>query len=265
MLKRSMVIARKEMREAFRSRMIKMSFVSIAFIFGVVLPLIFGTFSVFIGAPVVGTPPFSLPADFFPGFSMGQRIYLFLLYAIVGELLLIVPVGLPIYIAADSFVGERERKTIQQLLSTPLTDSEILLGKILTAFIPTIIATYACVLSTTIVVNLAWYFAVGVFQIVYPNIIALIQVILLYPLVAFFGILVMVSLSSRASTVMAANQGGGMAILPVMLIAFLPLILGTLTSILFALSVVAGFAVVDYGLFKVASKRFTREAILKKL
>jgi ABC-type Na+ efflux pump permease subunit len=265
MFRRSMVIARKEMREAFRSRIIKFSFVFLALMFGLILPIIFGSISI-IGktASNIGVVGF-LPSDFFPDFTLGQRMYLFFLYAILSALLLIVPIALPIYIAADSFAGEKERKTIQQLLSTPLTDSEILLGKILTALIPTIITTYACVISTTIVVNLTWYFSYGAFQIIFPDLIALIQVVFLYPLLAFFGILVTVWASMRVNKVMEANQLGGIAIIPVMLIAFLPIIIGTMTSIYYAFIVVAAFAIADYGLFKVASRRFTREAILKRL
>jgi ABC-type Na+ efflux pump permease subunit len=261
-----MTIARKEMHEAFRSRVIKFSFIGMGLLFGLVMPLLFGFISVFVGSSVgTGTSGLPLPADFFPGFTFGQRTSLFFRYAILAEVLLMVPVVLPIYISADSFAGEKERKTIQQLLSTPLTDSEILLGKILTSFIPTIITTYACILSTTVVVNVAWYYANGVFQLVFPNITVLIQLLFLYPLLAFFGILTMVWISTRASKVMEATQLGGVVVVPVLVIAFVPIFVGVLTSIYFVLAVVAIFAACDYALFKLASRKFTREAILKRL
>jgi ABC-type Na+ efflux pump permease subunit len=266
MLRRSMIIARKEMHEAFRSRVIKFSFIGMGLVFGLVMPLLYGVIGMFIGSsPGDGTSGFVPPPDFFPDFALGQRIYLFFLYAFLAEILLMVPVVLPIYISADSFAGEKERKTIQQLLSTPLTDSEILLGKILTSFIPTIITTYACILSTTVVVNLAWYYANGAFQLIFPNITVFVQLLLLYPLLAFFGILTMVWVSTRASKVMEATQLGGVVVVPVLVIAFLPIFIGVLTSIYFVLIVVAIFAAVDYGLFELASRKFTREAILRRL
>jgi uncharacterized membrane protein len=114
-------------------------------------------------------------------------------------------------------------------------------------------------------VNLSWYFSYGVFQIVFPDSVALIQVVFLYPLLTFFGILVMVWASTRVNKVMEANQLGGVAIIPVFLIGFIPIIIGTMTSVYFALLVVAAFAIADYGLFKLASRKFTREAILKRL
>jgi ABC-2 type transport system permease protein len=266
LLKRSMIIARKEMHEAFRSRVIKFSFIGMGFMFGLVLPVLFGFIAMLIGSSGgTGSSSFPLPPDFFPDFTLGQRTYLFFLYAILAEILLMVPVILPIYIAADSFAGEKERKTIQQLLSTPLKDSEILLGKILTALIPTIITTYACILSTTVVVNLAWYYANGVFQLVFPNITVLIQLLFLYPLLAFFGILTMVWVSTRANKVMEATQVGGIVVVPVLVVAFLPILIGVLTSIYFVITVVIIFAATDYGLFRLASRKFTREAILRRL
>jgi ABC-type transport system involved in multi-copper enzyme maturation permease subunit len=261
-----MVIARKEMREAFRSRTIKYSIIVLGFTFGFAIPLLLssvgGLISTSTGSNLSNIP---LPTDFFPAFTIGQRFYLFLLYLVVSLLLLMVPVILPVYISADSFAGERERKTIQQLLSTPLTDSEILLGKMLTSLIPTLITTYVCILSTTIIVNLSWWRTYGVFQIVFPDLTAFIQLIALYPLLAFFGTLTMVWVSTRVNKVMEATQLGGIVVVPVIIIALVGIIFGGLISIDFELSITGVFALVDYGLFKMASKRFTREAILKRL
>jgi ABC-2 type transport system permease protein len=273
MLRRSMIIARKEIHEAFRSKVIKLTFVAVAIVFGFALPILYGSIGFLIGTSPgagssssmgTGSSPFQIPADFFPTFTFGQRTYLYFLYAFLAEILLIVPVVLPVYIAADSFAGEKERKTIQQLLSTPLTDSEILLGKILTAFIPTAITMYICFLSTTLVVNLSWYLTYGAFQLVFPNITVLTQVVLLYPLLAFFGILVMVAVSSRANKMIEATQLGGVVVVPALVIAFIPLLIGGITNTFFVLTVAATLAAADYGLFKIASRKFSREAILAK-
>src|SRR6266849_1017764 len=50
---------------------------------------------------------------------------------------------LPTSIAAYSIVGEKVEKSLEPLLATPTTDGEILLGKSIAAFLPSIIATYA--------------------------------------------------------------------------------------------------------------------------
>ena len=49
----------------------------------------------------------------------------------------------PLGIASYSIVGEKVEKSLEPLLATPLTDGEILLGKAISAIIPTLVAMYA--------------------------------------------------------------------------------------------------------------------------
>jgi ABC-type Na+ efflux pump permease subunit len=44
-------------------------------------------------------------------------------------------------LAADSFAGEKERKTAEALLLTPATNEELLVGKILASLIPAVLLT----------------------------------------------------------------------------------------------------------------------------
>jgi ABC-2 type transport system permease protein len=267
MFHRAMILARKELRDVFRSRMIKLNFIIPAIIFGVVFPIVFGMLGSLIStATISGASPFPLPPDFFPDItSPNQRMYLALLYTICTVFILMLATFLPIYIAADSFAGERERKTIQQLLASPLTDSEILLGKILTAFIPTIITTYAVTLSMTLVINFAWLNAFHEFRLIFPNLVALVQILFLYPELAFFTILTMCWVSTRVNKVMEATQFGSIVVVPVLLIMFGSFFGLPVLTVNFAILVAAVFALVDYGLFKVASRRFSREALLTKI
>src|SRR5689334_12232902 len=59
--------------------------------------------------------------------------YIFVIFAAV----------LPTSIAAYSIVGEKVEKSLEPLLATPTTDSEILLGKGIGAFLPPILTTWA--------------------------------------------------------------------------------------------------------------------------
>jgi ABC-type Na+ efflux pump permease subunit len=264
---RSMIIARKEIRESFRSRIIKLNFILPAILFGVVMPLIFALVvgQLFTEVPG-GSFPFSLGTDFFPDITNpGERAYLGMIYLFLGIFLLILPLTLPIYIAADSFAGEKERKTLQQLFQTPLSDSEILLGKILTAFIPTIVTTYACVLSITIIVNFSWWSIFGYFKLVFPNLVGLVQFLLLYPLLAFFAILAMSSISMRVNRVLEATQTGGVVVVPVLIVVFGGIFgVFPVLSLGFILLLTGLFALGDYALFRLASRKFNRESILAK-
>ena len=46
------------------------------------------------------------------------------------------PAGFCLVSASESFVGEKERNTLEALLATPMTDGELYLGKLVAAFIP---------------------------------------------------------------------------------------------------------------------------------
>ncbi len=72
-------------------------------------------------------------SDCFQVFMVSEFMMLFML----------VPVAIPVTIAAYSIVGEKTTRSLEPLLATPITTSELLVGKCLAAVIPAILATYA--------------------------------------------------------------------------------------------------------------------------
>ncbi|MDD2696349.1 MAG: ABC transporter permease subunit, partial [Anaerolineales bacterium] len=52
------------------------------------------------------------------------------------------PISVSLVIALESFVGEKERRSIEPLLSSPLTDWQLYLGKLLAALLPPLLASY---------------------------------------------------------------------------------------------------------------------------
>ncbi len=73
----------------------------------------------------------------FPPALLGGLIDSFSFFFIIAA------ASLPAAIAAYSIVGEKIEKSLEPLLSTPTTDGEILFGKALAAFLPTIAAIWA--------------------------------------------------------------------------------------------------------------------------
>ncbi|HWT85326.1 MAG TPA: ABC transporter permease subunit, partial [Myxococcales bacterium] len=55
---------------------------------------------------------------------------------------LVLPIFLPILLAAQSIGGERERRTLEPLLATPVATSSIILGKSLAALLPALALTW---------------------------------------------------------------------------------------------------------------------------
>jgi ABC-type Na+ efflux pump permease subunit len=72
-------------------------------------------------------------------FSPDQLPIVLILGYLIAPPFLVLPLMLSCIIAAEAFVGEKERKTLEALLYTPATDGELFLGKALAALIPGIV------------------------------------------------------------------------------------------------------------------------------
>ena len=68
---------------------------------------------------------------------IGERLIPFLLM-IVGFF----PISVSLVIALETFVGEKERMSIEPLLNTPLKDWQLYLGKLLSATIPPLLSSF---------------------------------------------------------------------------------------------------------------------------
>ncbi len=85
---------------------------------------------------------------------IGTRTIPFLLM-IVGFF----PISISLVIALETFVGEKERRSLEPLLSTPLTNTELYIGKTLAAMMPPLLSSYggmAVYLVSLVFGELAW-------------------------------------------------------------------------------------------------------------
>ena len=118
-------------------------------------------------------------------------------------------------IASDSFAGEKERKTIEALLATPLSDSELMLGKILVAFIPSMLVSIGAFFVYTIIVDVLTY-SLFEGQLWLPNMLWLITMFGLAPVVALTSIGLTVLISARVKGFREAQQISAVLLIPVM-------------------------------------------------
>jgi len=86
-----------------------------------------------------------------------ESMIVMLLGFMLAPMFLIMPLMFATTIAAESFAGERERKTIESLLYTPATDADLLIGKVTAAAIPSILVTWIGFAVYTLILNLAPY------------------------------------------------------------------------------------------------------------
>ena len=117
-ISKAWIVAAKDMRVFLRKRYAVYSLVIFPLIVGIGLPLVLR----FAGARQGGLRSTRLPI------IMNAFSFFFLIGAAL----------LPIVLASYSLVGEKIEKSLEPLLAAPITDSELLLGKSIAAFIPPI-------------------------------------------------------------------------------------------------------------------------------
>lgn len=187
---------------------------------------------------------------------------LFPLFDAFGLFFIILAAIIPSFIASYSFVGEKKEKSLEPLLATPTTDSEILLGKSLAAFLPTL-----CILfiSATIFMFLMDFFTADkVGYLYFPNWEFAIKILLIAPLAAIMTVELSIIISSRVNDVRTAQQLSILAIIP-----FFAIYILTETKIFTlatnTLLIIAGIvAVIVVCLFFLSRAVFQREEILTK-
>ncbi|MDO8055435.1 MAG: ABC transporter permease, partial [Candidatus Hermodarchaeota archaeon] len=186
MWRKSWLIARTEIPMVFKSRYVRM------------IPVILVLMSVLFG----GVMTYLILS-----WGMTDAIAFNLMMAsIMGVTIIMLPVMLPVMIAADSIVGEKERHTLVPLLTTPLTDGELLGGKILTALIPGLLVAYGNLILAVVIVNGVVLMMAPQLLWVWPTLLPLIQAIVMPLLFSFLAVEIMVILSGRANTVYEAYQ-----------------------------------------------------------
>ena len=190
-----------------------------------------------------------------------QVTYIMLVY-FFAPFFLIIPLMVSGVIASDSFAGEKERKTIEALLAAPFTDSELLMGKILAAFAPSMGVTLLGFTLYTVMVDALTLGRFGFLLL--PNLTWLVMILCLAPAASLLGIGATVIISSRVKGFREAQQLSALMVVPVLALLFGQasgfLIMGP--TVLLVLTILV--LVVDAALFGVGVSLFNREKILSQ-
>ena len=144
-----------------------------------------------------------------PGF---QNVVMTSMYPMFLMILGIVAAGFSLGIAVESFVGEKERKTFEPLLATPISDIELFVGKCSAATVLPVTVAY---ISELLFMGItAFYFARAGIQIT-MQFGQILFIIILMPSLALFMCSFVVIISARASSVKSASQLAGFLMLPI--------------------------------------------------
>lgn len=173
---------------------------------------------------------------------------------------LIMPLIIPMSIAAQSIVGEKQSKSLEPLLATPITTTELLFAKAVAAVIPAVLATWAAF----IIFLMAGRFLIAserVFMaLLNPK--WLVATLILAPLLSLLSVSIAVIISSRVNDTRAVQQIGGFVVLPIVVLGIAQttglILLNATTFVIGALVVAA----LDALILRIGVRIFQREKIL---
>jgi len=190
-------------------------------------------------------------------------IYMISVY-LFAPIFLVVPIMASSIIASDSFAGEKERKTMEALLATPLSDGEMLLGKMLVSFVPAVAVTIAAFgVYSAIIDNYTVELFSGRF--LFPNNTWLILIFILAPAIAFADIALTVLISTRAKGVKEAQQISALLLVPLIGVVIGQvsgaMLLDPSSVIVMATALIA----VDVVMFLASIKTFGRDRMLSRV
>lgn len=176
---------------------------------------------------------------------------------------LVMPLMFSTIVGAESFAGEKERKTIEALLYTPATDGELFVGKVLASVTPAVALAWLSFLVYAVVVNVAGWSVMR--RIWFPTVNWWPLMLWVTPAIATLGMAVTVLISARVSTFMEAYQMSASLVVLV-----LALVIGQITGVLYlsvgiALAVGLALWAVDAVLIGFSIRTFARGSLLSRL
>jgi uncharacterized membrane protein SpoIIM required for sporulation/ABC-type transport system involved in multi-copper enzyme maturation permease subunit len=182
---------------------------------------------------------------------VGERLVPFLLM-VVGFF----PITFSLVIALETFVGEKERRSLEPLLSTPLTNTQLYLGKTLSATIPPVAGSLLGITVYLLGVkgNINWA----------PPTVLLIQVILLTVLQALVMVSGAVIVSGQTTSVRAANLLASFIIIPMSFLIQAEALIMFWAEYGALWWIIVGLVVLDIVLTRMGVRIFNREGLLGK-
>lgn len=173
--------------------------------------------------------------------------------------LLAIPALIPAMLASYTIVGERVQGTLEPLLATPIRSRELILGKALAVFVPSLIIAYTVFALFIVLTELLA--APGIASHLIRGSDVLAQVIF-SPLITAWSIWVGMAISARSSDVRVAAQISALVSLPVVAVTSLIAFKVIPVSLQIALVFAAALLVLDRIGWRVATGLFDRERLI---
>jgi ABC-2 type transport system permease protein len=178
---------------------------------------------------------------------------------VISLLMLIIPVVIPPVIAAYSVVGERDQGTLEPVLTAPVRASELLLGKAIAVFVPSVAIAYTLLFIVAISIRFG---AAPIVRSVFWHPPQLLAQLLFTPLLALWTIWLGIGISTRTRDARVAQQLATVAGLP--LLGFTSLVSFQIItpSVPLAIALALMLLTIDLAAWRVVSRLFDRERLI---
>jgi ABC-2 type transport system permease protein len=189
-----------------------------------------------------------------------QRELRFALLSSFLVLFQMIPMVVPLSIASHSIVGEKQNRSLEPLLATPIRTEELLFAKAIAAAVPGVIATWLGFILFAIGARFA------VTDEVYDKLILgptwLVSIIVLTPLFTLLTVGLSMIISSRVKDPNTAQQLGSLIILPLIGVLVGQMIGVVNSNIGVIITTAVIMILLDFGVLSMAVRLFRREEIL---
>lgn len=195
----------------------------------------------------------------------GPQAARFLIEKVVADwfsLYLVMPVFVPILISSHAVAGEKEKRTLEPLLASPITPVELVIGKSLASLVPALLVCLIAFAVMCVGVDLAAWKLVH--EPLLPNGLWLFGVLIIAPLFAFFGNGVAVLISARVGDARLAQQLAGLLVLPLAGMAAGQFGGFLRSGPVYYAAIGAFILLIDVGLVFAARKLFDRERLMTR-
>lgn len=254
----------KDINEITSSKRVIMPMTIVPIIMVVVIPI-----AMLIGAKYIGNDPSmltkmgplikKLPYEY-TTYTPAQLLIKIAVNFMFPSYFLIIPIMCSGVIGASSFVGEKEHKTLESLLYTPVSMEQLLRAKILGVFVPSYIVTLVSFIIFGIIVNICGFIYFG--GLIFPDIKWIIIIFWISPAINLLSLVFTVMVSAKSETFQEAQQVSGLLVIPIILI-----LVGQMTGVLLiskAVMLIGGGSlfILDYVLIKRISSKFIPEKLI---
>lgn len=253
-------IIKKDIRGVTANRQLFLPMLVVPLVFVVVLPLLFVLLSHFMPEDEEILQLLQQLGDAGDPSRRDTLLLQLVIDRLLPSLFLVIPIMTASVMAGGAFVGEKENRTLETLLYSPLSLRRIFRAKVMAAFGLGMGVAALSFLIMLAVLEISIFLTRG--HAVWPGVSWLIILLMVSPPLCLIAITLIVRVSAKAQNAVEAQQSAVFLVLPGILLAAGQMTGLVMISPLLLLGVGAALAPIAWLLMRSATRRFTYERLL---